>query len=153
LSKAVFLDTGILGFVTHPKADNDEVKQCIGWLHKLLKAGVRICVAEVCDYELRRDYLLRNATSQLRHLDGLNARVSYIPINTKMMVRAAELWAEVRRIGKPTADEKELDCDVILAAQAQVATLPEEDLVIATTNVGHLERFVKADSWRNITPN
>lgn len=152
MTKAVFLDTGILGVITHPRAD-DEAKQCNAWLLGLLNAGVRICVAEVCDYELRRAYLHRNATSQLRRLDRLNATVSYVPIDTKMMNRAAELWAEARRNGTPTADDKELDCDVILAAQAELATLLDEDLVVATTNVGHLQLFVKADGWRNITPN
>ena len=42
------------------------------------------------------------------------------------MLRAAELWAQARRRGRPTADPKELDCDVILAefssrGEAQIA--------------------------------
>jgi hypothetical protein len=40
---------------------------------------------------------------------------------------------------------------MILAAQAM--TLNVLDVVIATTNVGHLSRFVRADLWQNITPN
>jgi hypothetical protein len=32
-------------------------------------------------------------------------------------------------------------------------TLNVADVVIATTNVGHLSRFVRADLWQNITPN
>ncbi len=69
-----------------------------------------------------------------------------------MMLRAAQLWADARRKGKPTADEKELDGDVILAAQALLATEASEDPIVATTNVGHLSLFIKADSWKNITP-
>lgn len=37
---------------------------------------------------------------------------------------------------------------MILAGQA--LSLNEPDLVIATTNVGHLARFVPADLWQNI---
>jgi hypothetical protein len=61
------------------------------------------------------------------------------------MLRAAELWAEARKSGMPTADPNELDCDVILAAQAL-----EINGVVATENVGHLSRFVAAKYWRNI---
>jgi hypothetical protein len=37
---------------------------------------------------------------------------------------------------------------MILAAQAVSLGLPQA--VIATTNVGHLSRFVQADLWQNI---
>lgn len=46
----------------------------------------------------------------------------------------------------PTADDKELDGDVILAAQAEQA-----DALVATENVGHLSRFVDAQAWRDIS--
>jgi hypothetical protein len=39
---------------------------------------------------------------------------------------------------------------MILAAQA--LTLGVADVIIATTNVGHLSRFVPADLWYNIAP-
>jgi hypothetical protein len=39
---------------------------------------------------------------------------------------------------------------MILAAQA--LTLGNPDVIIATTNVGHLGRFVPADLWQNIMP-
>jgi hypothetical protein len=43
-----------------------------------------------------------------------------------------------------------LDADVVLAAQA--LTLGAAPVVIATSNVGHLSRFVPAELWQNITP-
>jgi predicted nucleic acid-binding protein len=61
------------------------------------------------------------------------------------MLKAAELWADARKQGRPTADLKELDCDVILAAQAI-----EANAIVATTNLGHLERYVTARDWRKI---
>ena len=52
----------------------------------------------------------------------------------------------------PTADPKELDGDVLIAAQALDTGLPTSAFIIATVNVGHLALFVPADLWRNIIP-
>ena len=66
------------------------------------------------------------------------------------MLLAAELWAEARRRGRPTADPKELDCDVVLAAQAGLIARAWDEPVIATTNVGHLTLFADARAWQEI---
>lgn len=66
------------------------------------------------------------------------------------MRQAAALWAQARQQGQPTAGDKTIDADMILIAQAQ--TLASSDVVIATTNVGHLSRFIAADLWQNILP-
>ena len=66
------------------------------------------------------------------------------------MLRAAELWAKARNDGLPTADNKALDADVILAAQAQLYGTSGMVPVIATTNVGHLDRFARAALWEDI---
>jgi len=55
------------------------------------------------------------------------------------MLKAAEFWADARKRGRPTADPKELDGDVIVAAQAI-----EAGAIVATENVGHLARYVTA---------
>jgi hypothetical protein len=65
------------------------------------------------------------------------------------MRQAAVFWAEARQRGQPTAGDKTIDSDMILAAQGVM--LGVSDIVIATTNVGHLTRFVPADLWQNIT--
>jgi predicted nucleic acid-binding protein len=64
------------------------------------------------------------------------------------MRRAAELWADARRAGRPTAPELALDADVILAAQA--ISLNISNLVVATTNCSHLGQFIRAELWQNI---
>ena len=67
------------------------------------------------------------------------------------MRQAALLWAEARRQGRPAADNKALDADMILSAQAIVQCTG--NVVIATTNVKHFPSIVQADTWQNIFPN
>lgn len=73
-----------------------------------------------------------------------------LPVTTAAMRLAAELWARARQQGQPTAADNTIDCDVILAAQA--LTLGSPEIVIATTNIGHLSRFVPAELWQKILP-
>jgi len=66
------------------------------------------------------------------------------------MKRAAQLWAQARKEGRPTAPKEALDADVILAAQTLSLEPTHGSAVVATTNVGHLRRFVDARTWREI---
>ena len=68
------------------------------------------------------------------------------------MLRTADLWAKARRTGVPTGDPNKLDIDVILAAQALTLPMPQSDIVVATSNVSHISRFISADLGSNITP-
>lgn len=151
MTRLVFLDTGVLGYVTHPRG-NDTARACTEWLASLLDRDVEVCIPEICDYEIRREYLLNSSQKALQKLDELNRAVRYVPIATPVMIRAAELWAAARKQGKPTADPKELDVDVILAAQALTHAGKLDQLVIATTNVGHLSLFADARTWSDINP-
>ena len=107
----------------------------------MLADGAKVYVPEICDYELRREYVRRKALNALTRLDALNAAINSVPLSTIAMRKAAEFWSDARNRGQATADPKELDADVILAAQAHVNTNPTDTLVIATTNVGHLAQF------------
>lgn len=122
------------------------------WLLRLLRASARVCVPEICDYELRREYLRNKSELSLAKLDELNARIDYIHLETAAMRQAAALWADARNRGKPRADKHALDGDMILCAQAMVRTNPEEELVIATTNVADLTDYVAASLWHEILP-
>lgn len=68
------------------------------------------------------------------------------------MKQAAQLWAEARRQGIQTSDNKNIDADIIIAAHWKI--LKEEysgrAVVIATTNVKHLERFTQASEWKDV---
>ncbi len=61
-----------------------------------------------------------------------------------------EFWAKARQQGQPTADDRALDGDVILAAQAAEIKDLGYDVVIAASNVKHLSRFVTAQNWEEI---
>lgn len=105
---------------------------------------------EIADYEVRRKLLRANKLKGLNRLNNLANAIEYIPLTTAAMRQAAQLWAQGRQQGQPTAGDKTIDGDMILIAQA--ITLNAQDVVIATTNVGHLSRFIAADEWQNISP-
>jgi predicted nucleic acid-binding protein len=150
MSKLIILDSGPLGMVTNPKASSIECQECKLWLDNLPSRGYEIVLPEITDYEVRRELLRAGKSNGIKRLNQLKAAVTYLPINTEVMLLAAQLWAEVRRAGKPTADSKALDGDVILAAQAKLEEIKGHKVIIATTNVGHLSLFVDAREWHEI---
>jgi predicted nucleic acid-binding protein len=137
----VLLDSGPLGKLCKAKPRPDILQ----WQDSLLAAGWTIILPEIADFEIRRNLILENKTESLAELDRLKSFYIYQPITTTAMLKAAELWADARRRGKPTADPKELDGDVILAAMAI-----ESKAIIATENVGHLSRYATAKHWSAI---
>jgi predicted nucleic acid-binding protein len=152
LVKSVVLDAGILGLLTNPKR-SDIGKACGRWLQSMIVNDCPIFVPEITDYEIRRELLRANKLNGLRRLDSFTSSnaVTYLPINTAVMRQAALLWAEARQQGRPAADTKALDADMILSAQAVVQCTG--NVVIATTNVKHFPPTVQADTWQNIFPN
>jgi predicted nucleic acid-binding protein len=153
VARIVLLDSGPLGLASgrHGKPQAD---RCRAWVWDLDAAGVRVIVPELADYEVRRELLRARATAGIRRLDLLEANLEYAPLTTAAMRIAAMFWATARQAGLPTAADAELDGDAILAAQAiQVGKLGD-DVTIATTNVGHLNRFpgVDAREWEQIVP-
>jgi predicted nucleic acid-binding protein len=149
MTLAVVLDSGPLGLVTQRRKKSTEADACRLWLDTLLRNGTRVYVPEIVDYELRRELLRSGKAGGIARLDALKMAARYVPISTPAMLRAAELWAEVRKGGLPTAAPDALDVDVILAAQALSLSIP--GLVVATSNSRHLGRFVLAMEWRQIT--
>lgn len=82
----------------------------------------------------------------VERLDQLRATFIYLQLTTAAMRHAAELWADARTRGLPTASEASLDADVILAAQAISV-----GGTVVTTNPRHLERFVTARTWEELS--
>lgn len=149
-NRVIVLDTSPIGLITNPKISAQGIA-CNQWLQSHIKAGSRIIFPEIADYEVRRELLRANKKKGLARLDELSQITEYLPITTVAMRRAAKLWAQARQQGQPTAGDKTIDGDMILIAQAM--TLEIAEVVVATTNVGHLSRFIAADLWRSIAPN
>lgn len=126
--------------------------ECRAWLAGHLGRGVRVLVPEIADYEVRRELIRLRKGSAVARLDAFNAALPdrYLALTTTSMRRAADLWANIRQRGLPTADPKELDGDVIVAAQAMSSNYRIDDIVVATTNPVHLSRFVSAELWSAI---
>jgi predicted nucleic acid-binding protein len=146
MPEVVLLDAGPLGIASHPRPS----PEILAWISRLVAAGTELLVPEIADYEVRRELLRANRLRGVERLDELKAALGYLPLTTGAMLRAAELWAEARRRGKPTASDASLDADVILAAQAY--SMQRNEVVVASTNPKHLGRFVAADYWQNIRP-
>ena len=145
----MLLDAGPLGSGNEsPTIAAKKSIACTQWLQGLILGGAQVFVPEIADYEVRRELLRANKTSGLARLDGLGQLLNYLPLTTTAFRQAALFWAQARQQGYPTADDKALDGDVILCAQA--ITLGVTDVVIASTNVAHLSHFAPADVWQNI---
>jgi predicted nucleic acid-binding protein len=147
----ILLDSSPLGLVTNPRATATS-QECSFWLERIVNGNHRVVIPEIVDYELRREFLRGWMTRALTILEALALRLAFVPITTPVMRQAAEFWAIARQRGMATADDKALDGDMILAAQAiQIERTWDQEAVIATTNVRHLARFATAREWREIS--
>jgi predicted nucleic acid-binding protein len=145
LTDRIALDSSPLSLLSHPNEQQPHVQEARQWLEEMLAAGAVVFLPEITDYEVRRELLRLGRQKSVQRLDALQSTLTYLALDTPTMRRAAEMWAIARSQGTPTADPKEIDADVILAAQAE-----RVQAVVATENVGHLARFVEARSWREI---
>lgn len=147
MSCVFFLDSGPLGMVTHPRGD-ERTRACAAWFERQLEVGRQFVLPEIVDYEFRREMLRMRKDETLRKLAIVRSSVTFLPLNSAAMTRAAELWAFMRQRGLATADEKALDVDVILSAQRGLFAAAEAcRAVVVTDNVGHLARLGEAAPW------
>jgi predicted nucleic acid-binding protein len=145
------LDSGPLGLLSNPTT-RGPAREAQDWARARLDRGDHFVVPEIADYEVRRELARARKEHGLARLDELCEGLGYLPLSTAAMRSAASLWAEARNAGFPTAHDAALDGDVILAAQAQgiQANRRDETVIVATTNVSHLERYVDARLWAEI---
>jgi predicted nucleic acid-binding protein len=153
----VFLDSGVLGLLSSPYQQG-EAKECGEWLYKLLARSVYVVSSDICDYEVRRGLKLalidRPVRSGLKQLDALVNLIDFLPLTRDVMELAADLWARARSEGKATADDKNIDGDMIIAAHWSILSdrYPGREVIVVTTNVKHLGYFTNAYTWRDINP-
>jgi predicted nucleic acid-binding protein len=150
MSDIILLDTGPLGLITHPKASSEN-EACNRWLGSQIAKGVRVLVPGISDYELRRKMLHIGSTKGIAKLDALKRTIGFDPITTAVMDQAATFWARARLMGSPTAPDAAIDGDMILSAHAAVIESHGHKVIIATTNVKHLNLFADARLWTDIS--
>jgi hypothetical protein len=150
MTSIIVLDTGVLGAAVHQNAAVR--KPILEWIANHVANGNSFRIPEIADYELRRELIRNNFARSVTDLDGLKVGLGYIPLDTATMIEAAVLWAVARQTGQQTAHDHALDGDVILCAQTiRLQTAHRNDtVVVATTNIGHLSRFVSANEWQKI---
>ncbi len=158
----ILLDSGVLDLLCYPIDDKSlaedkkiKIKQCLNWFYSLLAKGVYICTSQISDYEVRREFIRINSKG-LENLDNFKQEkiIDFLPLTTEVMEKSAENWAKIRNINLPTADNKNIDADMIILAQWSL--LKEEnqgqEILIATTNVKHLKIIAQdnAQEWEKI---
>ena len=109
-------------------------------------------VPAIVYYELKRELLRARKVLGVARLDAFidAAPGRYLPLTDGALRLAADLWAQARQEGRPSADAKALDIDVIIAAQALSFGAVSSELVVVTTNPKHLSQFVTAKPWNEI---
>lgn len=154
MSKFIFLDSSPLSDLARPTGQLAlPAIQPIGqWAIDCDAAGHTIIVSEIIDYEVRRELLRARKSLSVSKLDAMKFQYTFFPLDSTAILKAAELWAQSRLRGQPTAHPDNIDVDVILAAQIMTSGLPLSDCIVATSNPAHLSQFVPADLWQNITP-
>jgi len=134
----------------HPR-QTEEVVAITFWLSQMLQQRRKVLVPAIVYYELKRELLRADKPFSVGRLDLFTkASNRYIPLTDEALRLSAELWARARQQGRPTADSKELDIDVILAAQALSFGAATGEVAIVTTNTKHLSQFITAKHWNEI---
>lgn len=82
-------------------------------------------------YEILRGLNAKNATMQLQAFDRLCAQSQIVSLTDDAVVRASEIYAELRRRGQPIGD-----ADILIAASALV-----HGLSVVTNNEQHFRRI------------
>ena len=149
--RRIVLDATPLALAVH-RVGLPEADDCRAWAERHRLAGTELIVPDIIAYEVRRELLRLGRATAAAELDGFVRRpgCSSLAVTEAALRRAAELWAAVRRQGRPTADRHALDVDVILAAQVLTAGWDLAEVVVATGNLKHLNLFVPAAEWATI---
>jgi hypothetical protein len=148
----VLLDSSPLGLACG-RPGVPAIDHCRHWFRDLIARGVVVGVAEIADYEVRRELTRVGASESIRRLDELVmvGGLVLVPVTTAEWRQAAFFWADARWKGTPTAHPHALDADVILAACATTIGQPGDQVIVATNNVGHLARYCDARQWATIS--
>lgn len=105
-----------------------------------LKAHGHLTFSLITRYEILRGLIAKAAKAQLQTFD-LRCRASEVlPLTDPIIVRAAEIYAELKDRGELISD-----ADILIAATALI-----HGLVLITNNVEHFQRIqeLQVQTWR-----
>lgn len=152
----VFLDSGVIGLLSNPNK-RDRAIACEDWLYGLFAKGVYVVSSDICDYEVRRNLVLESMRFEKRlqpltYLDELHDFIDFLPVTSKILISASDVWAKSRLQGQAMSNGASIDVDAIICAHWELLKeeFPSRYVVVATTNVRHLSRFTEAFDWESI---
>ena len=109
---------------------------------RTLELGEQLYLSAVVYYEIKRGLLHLGAAKQLRQLDEDFKDVLYwAPVSDATWDRAAYLWAECRRLGKPHDD----DGDLLIGAQAHLLAA----VVVTRNTKDFIDLQISVENWEN----
>ena len=156
----VILDSNILTLLVTPLDEKlseeekraKEIHQCTQWFERLLSKGASIIISDICDYEVRREFILIKSKS-VQELDKLRDLIKFEKVTFALLEKAAELWAEARYLSQSNKIKENIDVDCILAAQGCLLKEqhPGREVIIATKNIKDFERVTDCEVWQKIT--
>ena len=153
----LLLDTNALIKLCHPRQD-EEAQKIREWLKTWLARAQatgdhEVIISAAADYEARRGYLWKlekhpDEPKALARLDQFCELLGVYPLSQDVLHDAARFWSNARKGGYSTGPERDVDWDVLVAAQAK-----KLGAVVVTTNSRDISRYgVDARNWDKIPP-
>ncbi len=129
----VVLDTDILSAIIKKKP------KALSNARNYLKTYGRFTISIITRYEILRGLKAKNATRQITNFNLLCSKMSILPLNDEIIVKAADLYADLLKRGKVIGD-----ADILIAATAII-----HDCKISTNNTNHFERIpaLELENW------
>ncbi len=109
---------------------------------KYLSAHKRFTFSIITRYEILRGLKAKQAHRQISVFEDRCQESRILPLTDAVIVRAAEIYAELYRDGQLISD-----ADILIAATALA-----HDLTLVTENTSHFERItaLRLESWRSL---
>jgi tRNA(fMet)-specific endonuclease VapC len=129
------LDTDILSAVMHGRNPNVQ-ERALAYLAEYQ----RLSFSVITRYEILRGLKAKHATRQILAFDELCTASNVLPLTDPILVRAAEIYADLRQQGQLISD-----ADILIAATALTY-----GLVLTTSNVAHFVRVggLRVENWK-----
>ncbi len=103
-----------------------------------LRRNSLFIICPVVFYEIKRELILKNASTQQSALQALTEGMPWREFSKEIWEAASQLWSALRARGRPHHD-----ADVLIAAHAL-----EHEAIIVTSNVSHFENTgVRIENW------